>query len=359
MAQAHVDDGPRSGRVIPHARKRSARVSAAPALRWTVVLLGAAALLTVSPLWAPIVMAAWTATIVRPLHARVSRRLGESHRAAALITVTAVLLGTLPIGIIIASLAGATIELVNKALASPDARAALSAVVGNSASGGPELRSLNDAFALVRQHGTSAWHALTLLAGATAKIAIGVFVFVLGLYQLLIKGDAAYAWLERHAPLEKRHFRRLADAFSETGRGLFIGIGLTALAQGLIAGIGYFALQIPQAAVLAVVTAFAALVPSAGAALVWGPVSAGLALYGRPGASLVMLAIGIVVSLGDNFLRPLLANHAKLRLPTFVLLVAMLGGIVVFGAWGLVLGPLLVRLAVEALEILREEPATA
>jgi len=40
-----------------------------------------------------------------------------------------------------------------------------------------------------------------------------------------------------------------------------------------------------------------------------------------------------------------------------VLFVAMLGGIVLIGAWGLLLGPLVVRLAVEGLDMLREQRA--
>jgi predicted PurR-regulated permease PerM len=67
-----------------------------------------------------------------------------------------------------------------------------------------------------------------------------------------------------------------------------------------------------------------------------------------------MLAIGLVVSTADNFVRPMLSRYGKLRMPTFLLLVSMLGGLGLFGAWGVLLGPLLVRLAVEGLEIWRE-----
>ena len=52
--------------------------------------------------------------------------------------------------------------------------------------------------------------------------------------------------------------------------------------------------------------------------------------------------------------RPMLSRYGKLRMPTFLLLISMLGGLALFGAWGVLLGPLLVRLAVEGLEILRE-----
>jgi predicted PurR-regulated permease PerM len=67
-----------------------------------------------------------------------------------------------------------------------------------------------------------------------------------------------------------------------------------------------------------------------------------------------VLGLGAAVSVADNFARPLLAKYAKLDLPAYLLFVAMLGGIVVFGTWGLLAGPLFVRLAIEALRLGRE-----
>jgi predicted PurR-regulated permease PerM len=57
----------------------------------------------------------------------------------------------------------------------------------------------------------------------------------------------------------------------------------------------------------------------------------------------------------DNLLRPLLARYGKIQLPMFVLLIAMFGGLATVGVWGLVLGPLVVRLGVEAMAIVRDE----
>ena len=91
--------------------------------------------------------------------------------------------------------------------------------------------------------------------------------------------------------------------------------------------------------------------------MVWVPVTAGLALSGRPGAALAMLLIGLFVSVVDNLLRPLFARYAELRMHALVLFVAMLGGIVLFGTWGLLLGPLLVRWAAESASMVREQRA--
>ena len=61
-----------------------------------------------------------------------------------------------------------------------------------------------------------------------------------------------------------------------------------------------------------------------------------------------------VIGTIDNFARPYLARRGKLQLPTFVVLVSMFGAVEVFGGWGVIFGPLLVRLAKEALELRRE-----
>jgi predicted PurR-regulated permease PerM len=67
-----------------------------------------------------------------------------------------------------------------------------------------------------------------------------------------------------------------------------------------------------------------------------------------------MLAIGVVVGVVDNLVRPALSKYGQLRMHGLLLFAAMLGGIAVFGGAGLLLGPLVVRLAIEGLVMLRE-----
>jgi predicted PurR-regulated permease PerM len=71
------------------------------------------------------------------------------------------------------------------------------------------------------------------------------------------------------------------------------------------------------------------------------------------------VAIGCFTSIVDNFVRPWLSRYGHLELPLAVVFVAMLGGMAAFGGFGLLLGPLFVRLAVEALEIWRRHRAAA
>jgi predicted PurR-regulated permease PerM len=83
-------------------------------------------------------------------------------------------------------------------------------------------------------------------------------------------------------------------------------------------------------------------------------VAVALFLGDRPGAAIATLCVGAVVASLDNFVRPVLARYGQLQLPTYLVFVAMLGGVVSFGPGGLLLGPLFVRLVMEGLMIGRE-----
>jgi predicted PurR-regulated permease PerM len=283
----------------------------------------------------------------------VSRITRGRHRAAAVLTVALLLLVLVPIGLFVAALVSASAELLETLLKSKGGKEALEAIVSGGTA--PHKFGLSDIVALSKEYGERAVGLVSTVAGATAKGILGTFVFVLAAYAFLAEGRQVYTWVEDHLPIAPRHFRRYAAAFAETGRGLVVGVGLTSVIQGITATVAYLALGIPRAFVLGVLTAFASLIPSVGTALVWLPVAVGLALTGHWGRAIIMAAIGVfVIGIADNMLRPYLSRHGSVQLPTFVLLVAMFGGLATVGAWGLLLGPLLVRLAVEAVSIERD-----
>jgi predicted PurR-regulated permease PerM len=323
--------------------------------RWGAILFTIAAGLMIWPLWQPLVLATWFAIFARPLMKRVSRVTRGRHRAAAVLTVLLLLLVLVPIGLLVASLVSAAAELLETLLKSNGGKNALAVIVSGGGADGHRF-ALSDIVPLTKQYGERAFGLATTIAGATANGIFGVFVFVLAAYTFLAEGRQVYAWIEDHLPIAPRNFRRYAAAFAETGRGLVVGVGLTGVIQGIAATAAYLALGIPRAFVLGVFTACASLIPAVGTALVWGPVALGLALTGSWGRATIMVAIGIfVIGLVDNLLHPLLSRLGSLKLPTFVLVVAMFGGLATVGAWGLVLGPLLVRLAMEAVSIERDE----
>jgi predicted PurR-regulated permease PerM len=325
-------------------------------LRWLVVLLCVAAAATLQPFWVPIVLAVWMAVIARPLHRIVAKRIHRRRGAAALLTVLLAVTFLVPLLIVTLALSGAALELGQRLLSSKSGADALRLLVSDGTGPSLDLYKLDTQqwLELARRHGASALSLAKTLFGAVTVIVLGAVAFVSVFYTLLLEGPQLHEWLLVHAPLPRGQFHRLTSVFDEVGRGLLVGVGLTALLQGVVATIGYIVCGVPQPLVLGLVTIFASLVPSVGSGLVWAPVSLGLFLVGRPGAAAAMLAIGCVVAVVDNVMHPVLARYGQLRLHGLLLFIAMLGGITVFGAGGLLLGPLFVRLAVEGLAMLRE-----
>jgi predicted PurR-regulated permease PerM len=330
--------------------------------RWILAAITLAlvflACVTFAPLGGPLLLATWMANLLRAPYRKVVRRFSGRDRAAAFITVALFLA-------LVAPLAGAAIPLVSGVrelagvlMKSEGGKGALEALVsrGGATNGAPgdEVPSL-DIASLVREYGSSAYTALSSVASASLDVGLAVFIFYAAFYALLVSGHRTHAWVLRHSPVGPRAMTRFVRAFHEAGRALLVGTGLTALVQGGIATIAYLALGVPRALVLGLITTFSALIPVVGTGLVWAPVAAGLALTGSPIKAVVLTAIGLgVIGVVDNILRPMFARSAHLELNSSVVLVAMLGGATAFGAFGLFLGPLLVRLAVEALAIARE-----
>lgn len=134
---------------------------------------------------------------------------------------------------------------------------------------------------------------------------------------------------------------RYLHAIGDTMRAVLYGLILTALIQGALAGLGYWAAGLSAPVLLGVVTVLLALIPF-GAPVVWGSVSIWLLATGDTWAGAGLAAWGgLVVSQIDNLLRPLVISSAT-RIPYLLVLFGVLGGISAFGLIGLFLGPIVI-----------------
>jgi predicted PurR-regulated permease PerM len=134
---------------------------------------------------------------------------------------------------------------------------------------------------------------------------------------------------------------------------------VTALDQGVLAGLAYLALSVPFPMVLTALTIVLAPIPFGGTALIWGPVTVYLAGIGSMGKALAMAGWGVgVVSTVDQVLRPWLIGK-EVEIPVLLLVLSVLGGLALYGLLGIFVGPILVSLFMTAVQIYREEYAQA
>jgi predicted PurR-regulated permease PerM len=90
-----------------------------------------------------------------------------------------------------------------------------------------------------------------------------------------------------------------------------------------------------------------------GAALVWIPAAAFLAVQGQWSDAIILSAFGIIViGLIDNLIYPLIVK-GRIRLHAVPVFIAVLGGLLVLGASGIVLGPLLLAITDELVTLWR------
>jgi predicted PurR-regulated permease PerM len=331
-------------------------VTRPPIPAWLVGVLAAGAAVMMAAFWPWIVLAIWLGLYARAIERPLRRWLGGRRTLSATLTVVALVLLVAPIAAIMGSLVVDAIALVQQLMQSDRAQAVFEQLAqgGSSGSGGGSTSVID----LLMSQGDRAWQLAQQLAGAAAHVVIGLLILVSGIYGVLVEGEAWYAWAEQHAPMQPATLGRLAGAFVETGRGLVFGILGAGLVQSVIATIAYLAIGVPQALALGLLTLVFSVIPAVGTAIVWIPVAAGLALTGRTGAALALGIVGVaLIGTADNLVRPWLARRGKLELPTYVVLIAMFGGVELLGGWGLVLGPLVVRLAKEAIVIRSEARA--
>jgi predicted PurR-regulated permease PerM len=134
--------------------------------------------------------------------------------------------------------------------------------------------------------------------------------------------------------------QHLVGVVGRTIRGVVYGFLGTALAQGLLAAIGFTIAQIPGAWLLGLLTFILALVPC-GPPLVWIPATLWLATQGHMGMAIFLGVWGLLAISGvDNFLRPYLISR-EARLPFVLVFLGAMGGILAFGFIGIFIGPTL------------------
>jgi predicted PurR-regulated permease PerM len=139
--------------------------------------------------------------------------------------------------------------------------------------------------------------------------------------------------------------RGYIQAVGVTVRAVVFGIVLTALAQGVLAGLGYWVAGIPAPALWGAITALISLIPFVGP-VVWVGLSLNLLAHGETQAALGLFLWGaLVVSWVDNLIRPLVISGPT-RIPFLLVFLGVLGGLNAFGLIGLFLGPALLAVSV-------------
>jgi predicted PurR-regulated permease PerM len=203
---------------------------------------------------------------------------------------------------------------------------------------------------------------LTPLAMSTGefliKFAVGIFVMVVSLYYFLADGPSMLRAIMRLSPLDDAYERQLIDQFGNVTRAVVLATLLSALAQGILAGLGFYFANAGSVFLLTVLAMLFAIVPFIGSAGVWVPVCLWICFVDNRMWPAIILAAycGVVVSAVDNIIKPFVLQGRSNIHPLLGLL-SVLGGVQALGPIGIIVGPMAVVFLQTLLEMINKEMA--
>lgn len=319
-----------------------------------VLLLGVVTLAfawILQPFRGAILWASIFAILFAPLYGRISRSLRGRPTLAALVTVLVVLFVVICPFVLVTAMALQEVIHFYERVQSGDLNIVMQPWVSDM------LERLDVTSLAAVQERISAGlrenvqfvasHALAIWQDILAWIANFLVMHYL-LFFLLRDGAALVARVSDAIPLRQELITAFAGRLAAVIRATAKGNVLTAAVQGALGGLAFWALGIPGAVFWSVAMAFFALLPVVGAGLVWVPAAVYLLATGATWKGIALAAYGVlVISSADNALRPLLVGKVA-RLPDYVVLLATLGGMAVFGFDGVVVGPIIAALFIAA-----------
>lgn len=185
---------------------------------------------------------------------------------------------------------------------------------------------------------------LSSVAGATVSFLFYLVVMLYAMFCFLIDGRALLQRILDYMPLPVEDKQQMLSLFASVTRAILKGTFIVAIIQGALGGMSFAVAGIDGSAFFGTVMAVCSLIPGVGAAIVWVPAAGYLAISGHPAAAIgVALWCAIVVGGIDNVLRPRLVGR-DISMPALLIFLSTLGGVYLFGAVGVLFGPLIAAL---------------
>lgn len=311
--------------------------------------------LLASPFLAAFAWALALAIVMHPFHRWLERKISKPAIAAGLAVFIAALVLIIPFSLVGGTLvqqASTTWESVTSGKAQAQVKAVIqrTPVLARIWSKiGPQSASPETINQVTTSAGalTGKWLGQSL--SGTLNLVIGFFI----MFYFLRDKAQVMQFLRSILPLSETEATEVFSRVQDTVYASLYGTLAVAAVQGALGGLMFWWLGLPAPLLWGAIMGLLAIIPVLGAFVIWVPAAIFLAAQGNWGKALILTAWGtVVVGTIDNLLFPVLVGK-RMRLHTVPVFVAIVGGLVVFGASGLVLGPVILAITDAVLELWR------
>ena len=327
-----------------------------------VAVISIAFLVMIRGFLTAVLLAAIFSALAQPFYQRLVRLTGQRQTLASIATLLAVLF--LIIGPLLAFLtivAGQAIEVSNgirpwieAQLADPGASPIAERIQLPQFLAPYETQLYAKAGELAARVGQMLFNSLAAATRGTANFFLALFIMLYAMFFFLRDGRAILNRILYYMPLESSDELRMVDKFVSVTRATLKGSLVIGVVQGGLAGAAFAVVGIDGAAFWGTVMAVLSVIPGVGTALVWVPAAIWLFVSGAvaPAAGLTVWCVAVVGTV-DNVLRPRLVGRDT-QMSDLLIMLSTLGGLVLFGATGLVVGPIVAALFVTVWELYGE-----
>jgi predicted PurR-regulated permease PerM len=209
----------------------------------------------------------------------------------------------------------------------------------------------NQIRAWIQEFGKTAGALILATVAAIPTILLQLAIVTVSCFFFLADGSRFVAWMIHKIPLDTDVRTKLSQSLRNSTRSVFWSTVAAAAVQSAIMSLAFVVLSVPAAVFAAGATFILAWIPIVGSTPVWLGGAAYLYFFdGSILKAILMLVFGIVCGLSDNFVRPAILKGRENMHP-LVSLIAIFGGITLFGIMGVFIGPILAAVVISLLEI--------
>jgi len=322
-----------------------------------ILVFAVLAFFVIKPIVTPVILGLIFAYILNPLYLKLKSKLKLKYLSASIIIVATLIIVIIPIIVLIPIIARQVFDvytsvidfdpypLINRfaptLMQNPTLAAELGAAISNIKS--------------TISNGVLSFLKSTLVN--LPSILFGILILLFTFFFSLLESEKFRDYFSIVFPFPKEYQNKFYEKFNQITNSVLYGQFIVGIAQGLIAGIGYFVLGIPKALLLTIVTMIVGIIPVIGPWLVWIPVDIYLFVQGNTALAIGLLIYGLfVINWVDILLRPqIVASKAEMN--SAIALIGTIGGIYAFGVIGILLGPLILAYLILLIEIYRDKEA--
>ena len=307
-----------------------------------------------------VMVAAIFASLANPLYSWLLQRLRGRRAGAATLTLFAVILVVvIPLIVLISALTSEAVKLANSL------QPQLDLIVEQTKNHEilpkwipfwdriepfrePIVKKLGEVAAMI---GSFLVGSLSAVAEGAMRFFFNLFVMLYCLFFFLMNGRDLLDKILRLIPLRLSEKKLFVESFFSVSKATIKGTLVIGIVQGGMAGMAFAVVGIQDALFWGTIMMVSSIIPAIGTALIWVPAVLYLLIIGNTASAIgLFLWCAIVVGMADNFLRPLLVGK-NTQMPDLLVMLSTFGGLALFGAIGLIFGPVIAALFLSAARI--------